>query len=175
MLRTAFVREQVNYVQRSFSKGSVRSIDDIVTFSPVDANQVLQSHEDALLLTLGIYGFDLKRILVYPGSSVDLLQMSIYKQMCYSPSTLENLGCLLPGFNGATTTSLGDVVLPIQIGLVILNVWFSMVDDLSLYNVIMGRAWLYIMKFIPSTYHQMVSYLTEEGQVDLFGSQLATR
>ncbi|RVW62196.1 hypothetical protein CK203_064429 [Vitis vinifera] len=162
-------------IKRSFSKGSVRSIDDIVTFSPVDANQVLQSHEDALLLTLGIYGFDVKRILVYPGSSVDLLQMSIYKQMCYSPSTLENLGCLLPGFNGATTTSLGDVVLPIQIGLVILNVWFSMVDDLSLYNVIMGRAWLYIMKFIPSTYHQMVSYLTEEGQVDLFGSQLATR
>ena len=50
-----------------------------------------------------------------------------------------------------------------------------MVDDLSLYNVIMGRAWLYIMKVIPSTYHQMVSYLTEEGQVDLLGSQLATR
>ena len=175
LLSTTFVREQVNYVQRSFSKGSVRPIDDIVTFSPVDANQVLQSHEDALLLTLGIYGFDVKRILVYPGSSVDLLQMSVYKQMRYSPSTLENPGCLLPGFKGATTTSLGDVVLPIQTGPVILNVWFSMVDDLSLYNVIMGRAWLYIMKFIPSTYHQMVSYLTEEGQVDLLGSQLATR
>ena len=116
----------------------------------------------------------MKRILVYLGSLVDLLQMSVYKQMCYSPSTLENPGCLLPGFNGATTTSLGDVVLPIQTGPVILNVWFSMVDDLSLYNVIMGRAWLYIMKVIPSTYHQMVSYLTEEGQVDLLGSQLAT-
>ena len=72
-------------------------------------------------------------------------------------------------------TSLGDVVLPVQTGPIILNVWFSMVDDLSLYNVIMGRAWLYIMKVIPSTYHQMVSYLTEEGQVDLLGSQLATR
>ena len=71
-------------------------------------------------------------------------------------------------------TSLGDVVLPVQTGPIILNVWFSMVDDLSLYNVIMGRAWLYIMKVIPSTYHQMVSYLTEEGQVDLLGSQLAT-
>ena len=28
------------------------------------------------------------------------------------------------------------------------------------------------MKFIPFTYHHMVSYLTEEGQVDLLGSQL---
>ncbi|KAL6336522.1 hypothetical protein AAG906_022463 [Vitis piasezkii] len=30
-------------------------------------------------------------------------------------------------------------------------------------------------RLILSTYHQMVSYLIEEGQVDLFGSQLVTR
>ena len=29
------------------------------------------------------------------------------------------------------------------------------------------------MKAIPSTYHQMVSFLTEDGQIDLYGSQLA--
>ena len=29
------------------------------------------------------------------------------------------------------------------------------------------------MKFIPSTYHQMVSYLTEARQVDLIRNQLA--
>ena len=28
------------------------------------------------------------------------------------------------------------------------------------------------MKVIPSMYHQMVSYLIEEGQVDLFGNEL---
>ena len=31
------------------------------------------------------------------------------------------------------------------------------------------------MKAISSTYHQMVSYLTEAGQVDLLGNQMATR
>ena len=31
------------------------------------------------------------------------------------------------------------------------------------------------MKATPSTYHQKVSSLTKTGQVDLFGSQLATR
>ena len=29
------------------------------------------------------------------------------------------------------------------------------------------------MKVIPSTYYQMVSYLTEDGQINLYGSQLA--
>nr|CAN77308.1 hypothetical protein VITISV_017491 [Vitis vinifera] len=31
----------------------------------------------------------------------------------------------------------------------------------------MGRAWLHRMKVIPSTYHQMVSYPTEDGQINL--------
>lgn len=90
--------------------------------------------------------------------------MSAYRQMGYSPSTLENPRRLLSGFNGATTTSQGDVVLPVQAGSVTLSMQFSVVDDLSPYNAIMGRAWLYKMKVIPSMYHQIVSYLMEEGQ-----------
>ena len=60
--------------------------------------------------------------------------------MGYSPSNLENLGHLLSGFNEATTTSLGDVVLPIQAGPITLSVRFLVVDDLSPYNAIMGHA-----------------------------------
>ena len=93
--------------------------------------------------------------------------------MSYSPSALENLGRLLFEFNGATKTSQGDVVLPVQVGPVTLNVQFSVVEDLSHFCAIMGRAWLHIMKVVPSTYHEMVSYLTENGQVDLLGSHLA--
>ncbi|RVW24151.1 hypothetical protein CK203_087031 [Vitis vinifera] len=132
--------------------------------------KVLQLYEDALILTFGVGGFDVRRILVNLGSSVNLLQMSTYKQMDYFSSTLENPGRLLFEFNGATTTSLGNVVLPIQANLVTLNVWFSVVDDLSSYNAIMERAWLHKMKLIPSTYRQMVSYLMEEGQVDILSS-----
>ncbi|RVW21391.1 hypothetical protein CK203_106924 [Vitis vinifera] len=36
---------------------------------------------------LGEGGFEVRRILVDPGSSTDLLQMSTYKQMNYLPST----------------------------------------------------------------------------------------
>ena len=100
---------------------------------------MLQPHEDALVLTLRVGEFDVKRILVYPGISADLLQMSAYKQMDYSLSALENPGSLLSGFNGATTTSLGDVVLLVQVGLVTLNIRFLM-DDLFPYNAIMGCA-----------------------------------
>ncbi|RVW31261.1 hypothetical protein CK203_082849 [Vitis vinifera] len=137
LLYATSVRERINSVQHTFVERSVHPVDNTITFPPINVNRVLQLHEDALILTLG--------------------------QMGYSPSNLENPGHLLSRFNGATTTSLGDVVLPIQVDPITLSVRFSMVDDLSPYNSIIGCVWLHKMKFIPSTYHQMVSYLIEEG------------
>ena len=131
-------------------------------FTPVDPIRILQPHRDALILTLGIDDFDVRWILVDPGSLVDLLQVSVIKQMGFMPSSLENPGRILSGFNGASTTSLGDVVLPIQVGPVTLNMQFSVVEDLSPFNAILGRTWLHSMKAIPSMYHQMVSFLTKD-------------
>ena len=71
--------------------------------------------------------------------------------------------------------SLGDIVLPVQTGPIALNVQFSIVEDLSPFNAILGRTWLHSMKIIPFTYHQMVSYLIEDGQINLYGSQLVTQ
>ncbi|WJZ87692.1 hypothetical protein VitviT2T_007056 [Vitis vinifera] len=121
-------------------EGSVRPVDNTITFPLIDVNQVLQPHEDALILTLGVGDFDMRIILDDLSSSTDFLQMSTYKQMNYLPSTLENLGRLLFRFNGATITSLGDVVLIVQANPTILSMRFSMVDNLSPYNAIMGHA-----------------------------------
>nr|CAN82409.1 hypothetical protein VITISV_023301 [Vitis vinifera] len=95
--------------------------------------------------------------------------------MGHTLTGLEDPGRILSEFNGSSTTSLGDIVLPVQAGPVTLNVQFSVVQELSPFNVILGRTWLHYMKAIPSTYHQMVSFLTNDGQIDLYGSQLAAR
>ena len=119
--------------------------------------------------------FDVRRILIDPGSSTDLLQTSVIGHMGRDLSGLENLGRILSGFNGVVTTSLRDIVLPVQAGSVTLNVQFLVVQDLSPFNAILGLTWLHYMKVIPSTYYQMVSFLTEDGQIDLHGSQLVVR
>ena len=95
--------------------------------------------------------------------------------MGFIPSSLENLRRILFGFNGSSTTSLGDVTLPVQAGPVVLNVLFSVVENLSPFNAILGRTWLHDMKVIPSTYHQMVSFITHDGQTNLYESQLAAQ
>ena len=169
----ASVREWINSIQHNLPDGNMRPVDDTIIFPPINANWVLRPHEDALILTLGMSGFDVKRVLIDLGSSTDLLQMSAYRQIGLSSSALENSRHILYGFNGATTTSLGDVVLPVQVGPVTSNMQFLVVKDLSYFNAIMGCVGFHSINSIPSTYHQMVSYLIEDEQINLFGSQLA--
>ena len=175
LLRAASVRERINSIRPGLTRGGPRPIDGTIIFPPVDPTRTLQPHRDALILSLEIGDFDVRRILIDPSSSANLVQALVVSHMGHSLTGLENPGRILSGFNGSSTTSLGDIVLSIQAGPVTLNVQFSMVQDLSPFNVILGRTWLHYMKAIPSTYHQMVSFLTKDGQIDLYGSQLAAR
>ena len=79
LLHAVSIRERVSSIQHNFSEWGMRPVDDRVTFPLVNASRVLQPHEDVLVLTLGISGFDVRRVLVDLGSSIDLLQMSAYK------------------------------------------------------------------------------------------------
>ena len=115
------------------------------------------------------------RVLIDLGSATDLLQLPTFKQMKLSLDVVNSVERILSGFNGATTVTLGDVALSIKAGPVTQQVLFSIVEDLGPYNAIMGWAWPHSIKVIPLTYHQMVNYLTNAGQVDLLSSQLIAR
>ena len=81
LLHAASVRERISFIQHNLPKGSTRHVDGTITFfpfppsPPINAIKVLHSHEDAMVLTLGISEFDVRRVLIDPGSSADLLQM----------------------------------------------------------------------------------------------------
>lgn len=60
ILRAISVREQVSSFQLGLPSGGMRPIDGEITFPLVDPNWALQSHEDALILTLGINDFNVR-------------------------------------------------------------------------------------------------------------------
>lgn len=69
----AIVRERVNTIQCTFTVESARLINGPITFLPINPNRVILLHKDALVLTLGLNGFDVQRILVDLGCFADLL------------------------------------------------------------------------------------------------------
>ena len=142
-------------------------MDGPISFPCINTTRVITPHYDALVLTICINSFDVHRVLVDPGSAVDLLHLPAFNQMKVPVDHLHSVGRILSGFNGATTLSVGDIIFSVKAGPVTQQVLFSVVEDLGPYNAILGRAWLHVMKAVPFTYHQTISYLTESGQVDL--------
>ena len=163
LLRDATVKARVNASHTEGSHEETSPIDCSISFPPVNPNRVIVPHYDALVLTLCISGFDVHRVLIDPSSAVDLLQLPAFKQMKLALGVLNSDGRILSDFNGATIVTLGDVTLPVKAGPITQQVFFLIVEDLVPYNAIMGKAWLHSMKVVPSTYHQMVSYLTNVG------------
>ena len=52
------------------------------------------------------------------GNTADLLQLLAFNQMRLSLGVLNSAGRILSSFNGVTIVTLGDVTLPVRVGLV---------------------------------------------------------
>ena len=167
MLHAASVRARVNIVSAQENIIAVHPVDCLISFTPINPTRVITPHYDALVLTVCINSFDVHKVLVDLGSVANLLDLLAFKQMRVPLDHISSAGRVLCGFNGATTLTVGDIAFPVRAGLVTQQVLFSVVEDLSPYNAILGQAWLHAMKAVPSMYHQTISYLTTSRQVDL--------
>ena len=115
-MRAATVKARVNTIDTSSSREKTDPINGPISFPPVNPHRVNVPHYDALVLTICINGFDVHKVLVDPGSAIDLLQLPAFSQMKLSQQMLNSAWRILSGFNGATTTTLGDITLPVQAG-----------------------------------------------------------
>ena len=175
LLLAAIARARVHTINTPVSDKAMQPVDGFISFPPINPSRVITSHYDALVLTLCTNNFYVHRVLVDLGIATDLLQLPAFRQMNISLNRLSSAGRVLSEFNGATTVAIGDIALPVKAGPVVQQVLFSVVENLGPYNAIVGRAWLHAMKVVPSTYHQMISFLTSVGHIDLLSSQLAAR
>ena len=139
MLGAASVRARINTISALESSIAVQPIDGPISFPLINPTRVITPHYDALMLTLCIKNFDVHRVLIDPGSVIELLQILAFTQMKVPLSHLSSTGRVLFGFNGSTTITVGDIALSVKARPVTQQVLFLVVEDLVPYNVIVGR------------------------------------
>ena len=155
----------MNTIHIPYNSRAIQPIDGPISFPHVNPSRVITPHHDALVLSLCINDFDVHRVLVDPGSTTDLLQMPAFRHMNISFDRLSSIGRIMSGFKGVTIVTMGYIALPVKARSVVQQVLFFIVEDLGLYNSIVGRPWLHAMKVMTTTYHQMISYLTSAGKL----------
>ncbi|XP_038681007.1 uncharacterized protein LOC119981940 [Tripterygium wilfordii] len=143
----------------------------VMVFADDEATQLLHPHYDALVLTLQVANINLKRILIDNGSSANVLFLAAYKGMGLDETLILRKSTALIGFNGEVSHLVGEVVLPIYAPGLNKQTRFSIVDSPSAYNAILGRPRLHAIRAVPSTYHLVLRYPTNNGVREILGDQ----
>ena len=121
------------------SKRPRKGASPVLGFSDDDKIGTIQPHDDALVVTLRIGGFDVKRVLVDQCSAVEVMYPDLYKGLNLKPEDLTAYDFPLASFEGRTVTPRGQIRLPIQTGSDVMEVDFIVVDAYSLYTAIVAR------------------------------------
>ncbi|XP_070050392.1 uncharacterized protein [Nicotiana tomentosiformis] len=116
--------------------------EDDITFTEEDADGLLLPHNDALVISLNVLNFKIKRVLVDLGSSDNIIQWRVLEQAKLTGSIILTTK-LLAGFNLVSVTTRGEILLPTIAEKVMKMTLFEVVDGDMGYNIIMERPWLH--------------------------------
>ena len=133
-------------------------IQPILGFSDEDKIETIQPHNDALVVTLRIVGYDVKRVLVDQGSDAEIMYPNLYKGLNLRSEDLITYDSPLVIFEGKTVIPRGQIRLPIQIDSEVVKVDFIVVDAYSPYTAIVPKPWHHVLGAVSSTLHQKVKY-----------------
>ncbi|XP_072081062.1 uncharacterized protein [Arachis hypogaea] len=140
-----------------------------VTFTQADLNSNIQNLDDPVVITLQLGDLLVKKVLLDPGSSADVLFYSTFQKMKLSDNVLQTAGGDLVGFSGERVPILGSVWLQTTLGEQPFSktndIQYLVVDCFSPYNLILGRPFLNKFGAIVSTVHLCVKFPVQGDQV----------
>ncbi|XP_075633429.1 uncharacterized protein LOC142605887 [Castanea sativa] len=129
-------------------------------FSEEDKEGTLQPHDDALVVTIWIGGYDVKRVLVDQGSGAEIMYLYLFKWLNLKHEDLERYDSPLVGFDRRLVIPRGMIRLPVQVGDEEVPINFIVVEAYSPYTAILARLWLHAIRVVSSTLHLKVKYPT---------------
>ena len=147
----------------------------VLGFSDEDKLGTVQLHDDALVVTLRIGGYDVKRVMIDQGSAAEIMYLDLFKGLNLKLENLVTYNSPLVSFEGKMVIPKGQIRLPVQTGFEVVEVDFIMVDAFFPYTAIMGRPWLHTLGAVSSILHQKVKYPSGDQVLEILGSQFMAR
>ena len=130
----------------------------VLSFSDADKQGTIQPHDDTLVVTLRIGGYDVKMIMIDQDNAAEIMYPNLYKGLGLKTENLTTYSSSLVNFEGKMVVPKGQIRLPVQAGTNVVEVDFIVVNAFSPYTAIMGRPWLHSLGAVSSTIHQKVKY-----------------
>ncbi|XP_028120244.1 uncharacterized protein LOC114317678 [Camellia sinensis] len=128
-------------------------------------------HSDPLVIELHVNRFVVERVFIDQGSTSEVMYYEAFIKLGFNQSDLSPALHPLFGFNTNPEYPLGKITLPVRAGSRTMDVVFLVIKLPSPYNIIMGQTWLHAIQAVPSTYHQLLCFLTQYDIEQICGSR----
>ena len=116
-------------------------VQPVLSFSDEDKVRTIQPHDDALVVTLKIGGFDVKRVMVDQGSGAEIMYLDLFRGLNLRSEDLTAYDSPLVSFDGKVFIPKGQIRLPMQAGSKVVEVDFIVVEAYSPYTAIVAKPW----------------------------------
>ncbi|XP_075499718.1 uncharacterized protein LOC142538238 [Primulina tabacum] len=151
----------------------------IISFGPEDLRGVNLPHNDALVIQARVANYDILRVFVDSGRSVNVIFKDVFVQMDLQGYHLEAVETAFFGFAGHMVYPEGEIMLPLTLGSQDLKrtvmTSFTVVDSPSSYNIILGRPAMNELRAVASTYHQKIKFPVGARVGEVRGDQPSSR
>ena len=137
----------------------------VMGFSDEDKIGTIQPYDDALVITLRIGSYDVKRVMVDQDNTAEIMYPDLYRGLSLRAEDLTPYSSPLVSFEGKIIIPKGQIILLVQTGSETVEVDFIVMDAYSPYTAIVARPWLHTLGAVSSTLHQKVKY-SFEGQIE---------
>ena len=112
----------------------------------------------------------MKRVMIDQGSAAEIMYPNLYKGLGLKPENLTTYSSPLVSFEVKMVVPKGQIRLPVQVGIDMVEVDFIVVDVFSPYTAIMGRPWLHTLGAVSSTLHPKVKYPSGDQVLEIVES-----
>ncbi|KAM2050655.1 hypothetical protein ACFX16_032356 [Malus domestica] len=152
---------------------------DPICFYPEEERGIIYSHNDPLIVEAHIGNFEVRRILVNMGASVNIMFAEAFRALNVAEHLLDCSISPLISFSGDIVQPLGSIHLPFTIGTgpyrATITINFLVGDCPTAYNVIFGRTGINDLKAMVSTHMLLMKFSTPYGNGYIRRDQLSAR
>ncbi|KAL4191102.1 hypothetical protein AMTRI_Chr07g28000 [Amborella trichopoda] len=115
-------------------------------------------HVQPLHLTIFMKGYEIKRVLVDNGASLNICPMKTMKQIGKSPDDFEPCQLTIIAYDGTKRHTEGIFPLTLKIDPTIQVIKFFVLDIKPSFNMLLSRPWLHENLVVASTLHQCLNF-----------------
>ncbi|CAL8993970.1 unnamed protein product, partial [Prunus brigantina] len=150
-----------------------------ITFSQEEEEGIIFPHDDPMIIRAEIADYDVGRVLIDTGSSVNVIFADAFTGLGVADSMVNRQITHLLSFSGDLVQPVGSVSLPIAFGVAPRKTMtydqFLIVDCPTAYNMIIGRTALTRVKAHLSPHMLLMKFPTCNGTGAVRGDQLSAR